>query len=35
MENKHLRTKVEELTVQGQQEKKELESIVLELQAQL
>ncbi|XP_074552226.1 RUN domain-containing protein 3A isoform X2 [Halichoeres trimaculatus] len=34
-ENKCLRTKVEELTVQGQQEKKELEAIVLELQAQL
>lgn len=34
-ENKHLRAKVEELTVQSQQEKKELEAIVLELQAQL
>lgn len=34
-ENKCLRAKVEELTVQGQQEKKELEAIVLELQAQL
>ncbi|KAG7220610.1 hypothetical protein INR49_017864 [Caranx melampygus] len=34
-ENKRLRAKVEELTVQGQQEKKELEAIVLELQAQL
>ncbi|XP_069380933.1 RUN domain-containing protein 3A isoform X3 [Paralichthys olivaceus] len=34
-ENKCLRSKVEELTVQGQQEKKELEAIVLELQAQL
>ncbi|XP_030592220.1 RUN domain-containing protein 3A isoform X3 [Archocentrus centrarchus] len=35
MENKHLRAKVEELTVQSQQEKKELEAVVLELQAQL
>ncbi|MED6264587.1 RUN domain-containing protein 3A, partial [Characodon lateralis] len=34
-ENKRLRAKVEELTMQGQQEKKELEAIVLELQAQL
>ncbi|XP_029997220.1 RUN domain-containing protein 3A-like isoform X2 [Sphaeramia orbicularis] len=34
-ENKRLRAKVEELTVQSQQEKKELEAIVLELQAQL
>lgn len=34
-ENKCLRAKVEELTLQGQQEKKELEAIVLELQAQL
>lgn len=34
-ENKCLRAKVEELTVQGQQEKKELEAVVLELQAQL
>lgn len=34
-ENKRQRAKVEELTVQGQQEKKELEAIVLELQAQL
>lgn len=34
-ENKCLRTQVEELTVQSQQEKKELEAIVLELQAQL
>ncbi len=34
-ENKCLRAKVEELTVQSQQEKKELEAIVLELQAQL
>lgn len=34
-ENKCLRSKVEELTVQSQQEKKELEAIVLELQAQL
>uniref|UniRef100_A0A3B3VM58 RUN domain-containing protein 3A n=1 Tax=Poecilia latipinna TaxID=48699 RepID=A0A3B3VM58_9TELE len=34
-ENKRLRAKVEELTLQGQQEKKELEAIVLELQAQL
>uniref|UniRef100_A0A3P8RNB5 RUN domain-containing protein 3A n=1 Tax=Amphiprion percula TaxID=161767 RepID=A0A3P8RNB5_AMPPE len=32
-ENKHLRAKVEELTVQSQQEKKELEAIVLELSA--
>uniref|UniRef100_A0A3B5QC86 RUN domain-containing protein 3A n=1 Tax=Xiphophorus maculatus TaxID=8083 RepID=A0A3B5QC86_XIPMA len=31
-ENKRLRAKVEELTLQGQQEKKELEAIVLELQ---
>uniref|UniRef100_A0A7N8X8D3 RUN domain-containing protein 3A n=1 Tax=Mastacembelus armatus TaxID=205130 RepID=A0A7N8X8D3_9TELE len=31
-ETKRLRAKVEELTVQGQQEKKELEAIVLELQ---
>lgn len=35
MENKHLRAKVEELMVQNQQEKKELEAVVLELQAQL
>ncbi|XP_053707042.1 RUN domain-containing protein 3A-like isoform X1 [Synchiropus splendidus] len=34
-ENKRLRARVEELTVQGQQEKKELEAVVLELQAQL
>lgn len=34
-ENKRLRAKVDELTVQSQQEKKELEAIVLELQAQL
>uniref|UniRef100_A0A3Q3EIR3 RUN domain-containing protein 3A n=1 Tax=Labrus bergylta TaxID=56723 RepID=A0A3Q3EIR3_9LABR len=34
-ENKCLRAKVEELSVQSQQEKKELEAIVLELQAQL
>ncbi|KAA8585435.1 hypothetical protein FQN60_004129, partial [Etheostoma spectabile] len=34
-ENKRLRAKVEELTVQTQQEKKELEAVVLELQAQL
>eukprot|EP00066_Takifugu_rubripes_P013335 XP_011602601.1 PREDICTED: RUN domain-containing protein 3A-like isoform X2 [Takifugu rubripes] len=34
-DNKCLRTKVEELTVQSQQEKKELEAVVLELQAQL
>lgn len=34
-ENKCLRAKVEELAVQSQQEKKELEAIVLELQAQL
>ena len=34
-ENKRLRAKVEELTTQGQTEKKELEAIVLELQAQL
>lgn len=34
-ENKCLRTKVEELTAQSQQEKKELEAVVLELQAQL
>ena len=34
-ENKCLRTQVEELMVQSQQEKKELEAIVLELQAQL
>uniref|UniRef100_A0A3P9KQ72 RUN domain containing 3Aa n=1 Tax=Oryzias latipes TaxID=8090 RepID=A0A3P9KQ72_ORYLA len=34
-ENKRLRAKVEELSVQSQQEKKELEAIVLELQAQL
>ncbi|MEQ2172107.1 RUN domain-containing protein 3A, partial [Goodea atripinnis] len=34
-ENKRLRAKVEELTMQDQQEKKELEAIVLELQAQL
>ncbi|KAM4536169.1 RUN domain-containing protein 3A isoform 3-T3 [Fundulus diaphanus] len=34
-ENKRLRAKVEELMSQGQQEKKELEAIVLELQAQL
>lgn len=34
-ENKCLRARVEELTVQSQQEKKELEAIVLELQAQL
>ncbi|CAL8304355.1 unnamed protein product [Merluccius merluccius] len=34
-ENKHLRSRLEELTVQSQQEKKELEAIVLELQAQL
>ncbi|KAF1379836.1 hypothetical protein PFLUV_G00180210 [Perca fluviatilis] len=35
MENKRLRAKVEELTVQTKQEKKELEAVVLELQAQL
>ncbi|XP_068434035.1 RUN domain-containing protein 3A isoform X3 [Clinocottus analis] len=34
-ENKRLRAKVEEQTVQSQQEKKELEAVVLELQAQL
>lgn len=34
-ENKRLRAKVEELAVQSQQEKKELEAVVLELQAQL
>ncbi|KAK5856033.1 hypothetical protein PBY51_007656 [Eleginops maclovinus] len=34
-ENKRLRANVEELTVQSQQEKKELEAVVLELQAQL
>ena len=34
-ENKHLRANVEELTGQSQQEKKELEAVVLELQAQL
>lgn len=34
-ENKCLRAKAEELTVQSQQEKKELEAVVLELQAQL
>ncbi|XP_034046462.1 RUN domain-containing protein 3A-like isoform X2 [Thalassophryne amazonica] len=34
-ENKHLRATVEELAAQNQQEKKELEAIVLELQAQL
>ncbi|XP_029913558.1 RUN domain-containing protein 3A isoform X4 [Myripristis murdjan] len=34
-ENKRLRSRLEELTVQSQQEKKELEAIVLELQAQL
>ncbi|KAM8845656.1 RUN domain-containing protein 3A isoform 2-T2 [Spinachia spinachia] len=34
-ENKRLRAKVEEQTVQGQQEKKELEAVVIELQAQL
>ncbi|XP_071391216.1 RUN domain-containing protein 3A isoform X4 [Centroberyx affinis] len=34
-ENKRLRSRVEELTVQSQQEKKELEAVVLELQAQL
>lgn len=34
-ENKCLRAKVEELTAQSQQEKKELEAVVLELQAQL
>uniref|UniRef100_A0A672HA85 RUN domain-containing protein 3A n=1 Tax=Salarias fasciatus TaxID=181472 RepID=A0A672HA85_SALFA len=34
-ENKRLRAKVEELAAQNQQEKKELEAIVLELQAQL
>ncbi|KAK9535279.1 hypothetical protein VZT92_007669 [Zoarces viviparus] len=34
-ENKRLRAKVEEQTVQSQQEKKELEAVVIELQAQL
>lgn len=34
-DNMCLRDKVEELTVQSQQEKKELEAVVLELQAQL
>ncbi|CAL8274527.1 unnamed protein product [Lota lota] len=34
-ENKHLRSRLEELTVQSHQEKKELEDVVLELQAQL
>uniref|UniRef100_A0AAQ4PG98 RUN domain-containing protein 3A n=1 Tax=Gasterosteus aculeatus aculeatus TaxID=481459 RepID=A0AAQ4PG98_GASAC len=34
-ENKRLRAKVEEQAVQSQQEKKELEAVVLELQAQL
>ncbi|XP_068574434.1 RUN domain-containing protein 3A isoform X2 [Cebidichthys violaceus] len=34
-ENKRLRAKVEEQTVQSQQEKKELEAVVLELQAQI
>lgn len=34
-DNVCLRAKVEELTVQSQQEKKELEAVVLELQAQL
>uniref|UniRef100_A0A3B3X160 RUN domain-containing protein 3A n=1 Tax=Poecilia mexicana TaxID=48701 RepID=A0A3B3X160_9TELE len=34
-ENKRLRAKVEELTLQGQQEKKELEAIVLELQTKV
>ena len=34
-DNKCLRAKVEELTLQSQTEKKELEAIVLELQAQL
>uniref|UniRef100_A0A8D0D895 RUN domain-containing protein 3A n=1 Tax=Sander lucioperca TaxID=283035 RepID=A0A8D0D895_SANLU len=34
-ENKRLRAKVEELTVQTQQEKKELEAVVLELQQML
>ncbi|XP_010872485.1 RUN domain-containing protein 3A [Esox lucius] len=35
MENKKLSTRLEELSVQSTQEKKELEAIVLELQAQL
>ena len=34
-ENKHLRSRLEELTEQSLQEKKELEDVVLELQAQL
>ncbi|XP_061701188.1 RUN domain-containing protein 3A isoform X2 [Syngnathoides biaculeatus] len=34
-ENKRLRAKVDELASQGQREKKELEAVVLELQAQL
>uniref|UniRef100_A0AAV2KD30 RUN domain-containing protein 3A n=1 Tax=Knipowitschia caucasica TaxID=637954 RepID=A0AAV2KD30_KNICA len=34
-DNKHLRAKVDELTLQSQTEKKELEAIILELQAQL
>ncbi|XP_055008312.1 RUN domain-containing protein 3A isoform X1 [Boleophthalmus pectinirostris] len=34
-ENKRLRAKVDELTLQSQTEKKELEAIILELQAQL
>ncbi|XP_077415392.1 RUN domain-containing protein 3A isoform X1 [Vanacampus margaritifer] len=34
-DNKRLRTKVDELTSQSQREKKELEAVVLELQAQL
>jgi len=34
-ENKRLDAKLEDLQVQSQQEKKELEAIILELQAQL
>lgn len=34
-ENKRLDAKLEELQIQSQQEKKELEAIILELQAQL
>lgn len=34
-ENKRLDAKIEELQIQSQQEKKELEAIILELQAQL
>lgn len=34
-ENKRLNAKLEDLQIQSQQEKKELEAIILELQAQL